>query len=150
MPLSNFTWIHSFTTSLGDISESSDISKLKKIIIRYKTHRYYNQFYIIAYKFVSKKDRLSPIQYFNKISYLKGAIIEIPRDTCCMNVKEDCGAGINVASNWWCIKEAKGSKGRIDDKKFRIIQLKVYLKDIVCIPNGDTGKFRVCKVEVLN
>lgn len=44
---------------------------------------------------------------------------------------------------------AGGTYGHISIQ-FKIIELKIYLCDVVCIPINTDGKFRVCKVEVMN
>jgi uncharacterized protein YjbI with pentapeptide repeats len=92
---------------------------------------------IRLYKLVDADGR-SPIQATGKLTYVKGQTYEVANaDT---DPEKDCGAGINVASLDWCIRE--WSEGR------RILVVEFTAADIACIPNGSDGKIRLhrCKV----
>jgi hypothetical protein len=128
---------------LGTVDQLNDLQELKKIYNKFKNK---DKLYFHAYKYVYKTTFGSPIK-FPRLVYKLHSVVEIPRKDCNSNPKVDCGAGINVASNWWCIRAAQGCFGKIY-KDYRIIQLDVYVKDIVCIPDGTDGKFRVCKAQV--
>jgi hypothetical protein len=56
------------------------------------------------------------------------------------NETEQCGAGINLATLDWCMKEWK--------EGYKILIAEFTAKDIACIPTGTDGKFRVhrCKI----
>lgn len=55
---------------------------------------------------------------------------------------EDCGAGLNVATLEWCIKN--------NDKKDAVyIEVEFKPEDIVSIPLQSDGKFRVKKLKVV-
>jgi len=56
------------------------------------------------------------------------------------DIHESCGAGINVATLDWCLKEWRVG--------YRILVVEFLKEDIACIPMGTDGKFRLhrCKV----
>lgn len=94
---------------------------------------------IIAYKYLTK-DMKSPING-KKIEYKIGKIVE--EKDCNFNEFESCGAGLNVATLEWCLKENNGNT----DTTY--IEVEFDPKDIVAIPWGTDGKFRVSKLKVL-
>lgn len=137
--------MNKYSDNLGNVEEKDDLKNLDKI---WKAHRRSKRLYFTAYKFVTNKERQSPIQP-SKLTYNKGEIVEMPRKSCNNNPNMSCAKGINVASNWWVIEAAGGKHGRISSK-YRIIELKIRLCDIVCIPKSGDAKFRVCRVTVMS
>ena len=93
---------------------------------------------IRAYK-LTDKDGNSPIQSSNKIHYKVGSIHEV-KDA---NIDEDihCGAGVNVATLDWCLKEYIAG--------YRLFLVEFTAKDIACIPTNTDGKFRLFKCTVV-
>ena len=57
------------------------------------------------------------------------------------NEREQCAAGINVASLDWCLREWK--------EGYRVLLVDFEAKDIACIPIGSDGKFRLYRCEVV-
>ena len=92
---------------------------------------------IRAYKLVDA-DYRSPIQSNRKLTYKIGETVKTK--TCDPDESMQCAAGINIASLPWCCRE--WSEG------FHILLVEFTAKDIVAIPFGTDGKFRVerCKV----
>ena len=92
---------------------------------------------IRAYKLVTS-DLKSPIHYGKTLTYEKGKTVEVKGALTDPNV--ECGAGVNVATLDWCIKN--WSTGR------RILIVEFTAKDIAAIPTTSDGKFRLhrCKV----
>ncbi len=90
---------------------------------------------IRAYKLVNKN--LEGI-YQGGLKYEIGASLEV-RDAN-TDPQEQCGAGINLATLPWCIREW------CKDRKILLCEFTA--QDIACIPYGTDGKFRVhrCKV----
>ena len=92
---------------------------------------------IRAYKLVDAAYR-SPIQSTGKLVYAVGATVEVetvePDDTV------QCGAGVNLATLPWCIREWQPGR--------RILVVEFTAADIVAIPVGD-GKFRVRRCTVI-
>jgi hypothetical protein len=82
------------------------------------------------------KNGLSPYQNFK---------YEIGRDyqfeNCNQDERESCGAGGNVATLQWCLKDNNGAD--------EFIEVEFQVKDIVAIPYCTDGKFRVKKFKVL-
>jgi hypothetical protein len=91
---------------------------------------------IRAYKLVTA-DLTSPIKTDNPIIYEIGSTVEAEANT---DPHQDCGAGINLATLPWCLREY--SPGQ------RILICEFTAKDIAAIPHGD-GKFRVHKAKVI-
>ena len=75
--------------------------------------------------------------YNSGINYLATDTFEV----ACADTDEtnDCGAGINLATLDWCLKEWKTG--------YRILIMEFLAADIACIPIASDGKFRVfrCK-----
>ena len=57
------------------------------------------------------------------------------------NPGEPCGAGINLATLDWCMKEWRDG--------YRILIAEFTAKDIACIPTATDGKFRVRKCKII-
>jgi uncharacterized protein YjbI with pentapeptide repeats len=91
---------------------------------------------IRAYKLVTA-DLTSPIKTDNSITYEIGSTVEAEANT---DPDLDCGAGINLATLPWCLREYGPGQ--------RILICEFTAKDIAAIPNGD-GKFRVHKAKVV-
>ena len=91
---------------------------------------------IIAYKLV-KADGLAPFN--GGITYEIGKSYEVKN----ANTDEatDCGAGINVATLDWCMKEHQ--------KGYRILKAKFTAEDIAAIPTGTDGKFRLFRCQIV-
>lgn len=97
---------------------------------------------IRAYKLVTT-DGDSPIAPDNghkAIRYIIGKSYRLKKAECNTNDSEQCGAGINLATLDWCMKE-----WRIG---YRILIAEFSAKDIASIPTATDGKFRVfrCKI----
>ncbi|MDD5381901.1 MAG: hypothetical protein PHG53_09745, partial [Phycisphaerae bacterium] len=91
---------------------------------------------IRAYKIV--KDNYEGI-YNGGLIYKKGMALKVTDYNS--SEKEQCGSGINLATLDWCIKEYKDG--------YRIMLCEFTAKDIVAIPIGSDGKFRVKKCKVI-
>jgi hypothetical protein len=91
---------------------------------------------IRAYKLVTE-DLMSPIRN-KRLKYEIGSIIEVSDADCDEN--KQCGAGINLATLDWCLKEWK--------EGYRVLICEFHREDIAAIPIASDGKFRVkrCKV----
>jgi hypothetical protein len=89
---------------------------------------------IRAYKLVTA-DGVGP--YNGGITYTVGKSVKAKANT---DASENCGAGINVATLDWCLKEYRPG--------YRILIVEFTAKDIAAIPTGTDGKFRLhrCKV----
>ena len=92
---------------------------------------------IRAYKLVSA-DYGSPIQTDHRLIYKVGKTLKVAKPNTAPTVL--CGAGINVATLPWVMRE--WSEGK------RILLVEFTAADIAAIPVGD-GKFRVRKVTVI-
>jgi hypothetical protein len=90
---------------------------------------------IRAYKLVTS-DGYGP--YHGGIKYEVGETYEVGDANCAAD--EQCGAGINLATLPWCIREWAPGK--------RILLAEFTAKDIAAIPIGD-GKFRVHKAKIV-
>lgn len=90
---------------------------------------------IRAYKLVNERNE-GP--YRGGIRYEKGKEYEVKDANT--NVNEDCGAGINVATLPWVLREWH--------KGYRVLVVEFAAKDIAAIPTASDGKFRLyrCKV----
>lgn len=132
---------------LGTVDEKSDVDLLREI----RSHNRKKGLHFYAYKFVKRENCGSPYYYCQRdnLFYLQNTTLELPREQCDKNTNHDCGAGINVASNWWAIRSSFGMGASVNRDRFKIIELKIDLCDIVCIPKDHEGKFRVCKVFVI-
>ena len=87
------------------------------------------------------KDGKSPIQDSGKIKYEVGKTYT--EKDCNNNEYENCGAGLNVATIFWCLKET------VNDNDVELIQCQFKVSDIVAIPYWTDGKFRVSKLKVI-
>jgi uncharacterized protein YjbI with pentapeptide repeats len=94
---------------------------------------------IRAYKLVDSEYN-SPI-HDKKLQYKKGQIVSVPLTECNKREEEHCGAGVNLATLPWCMKEWK--------EGYKILICEFTAKDIVAIPIGTDGKFRVQKCKVV-
>ena len=76
--------------------------------------------------------------YNGGIKYQKGKLASV--DNANTDETEQCGAGINIATLDWCMKEWR--------EGYRILIVEFTAKDIAAIPTATDGKFRVerCKV----
>ena len=91
---------------------------------------------IRAYKIVNAKNEGI---YHGGLIYEIGKVVEEKiSDT---NESRDCGAGINLATLDWCIKEWK--------EGYKILIVEFEVKDIACIPIGSDGKFRVFRCKII-
>ena len=133
------------TTNLGCVLETSDLNDLRELKKKCGRNK---RLYFTAYKYIVESDLGSPSRTYDRLFYPHYNILEVPRKECNKNPNVLCGAGINVASNSWAIRVAGGTYGHISIQ-FKIIELKIDLCDIVCIPKDHEGKFRVCKVFVI-
>jgi len=90
---------------------------------------------IRAYKLVNNYNQ-GP--YMGTITYEIGATVAV--DDADPDPTEDCGAGINVATLSWCLREWQPG--------YRILIVEFTAADIACIPHATDGKFRLhrCKV----
>jgi hypothetical protein len=91
-----------------------------------------------AWKFV-RADGGSPIQE-NRIIYVKGKSYSIKDGDSDERIQ--CAAGLNVATLPWCLRESN----KDDDL---IVEVEFQAKDILAIPFGTDGKFRVSKLKVI-
>jgi len=57
------------------------------------------------------------------------------------DVNEQCGAGINVATLDWCLKEYQDG--------YQILLIEFLASDIACIPTATDGKFRLHRCSVV-
>jgi hypothetical protein len=64
------------------------------------------------------------------------------------NPDTPCGAGINVATLDWILKEYKGQQDANDGDKLRVLIVEFTANDIASIPTNTDGKLRLfrCKV----
>ena len=92
---------------------------------------------IRAYKLVDAKGR-SPMQSSGKLTYRKGETVETEANA---DPNLQCGAGINVASLDWCLREWRSG--------WRVLVVEFTAKDIAAIPTGTDGKFRVTRCKVV-
>lgn len=122
---------------LGTLDTYEDFKKLRSF---WKKNPKSNAIFI-CYKFVKPNSLKSWYKFTNKpITYTVGTSIKLRRDRCDASNKE-CGAGINVADKLWV-------KNLLDHSSTQAISMECAVKDIVAMPLFD-GKFRVCKVKVL-
>jgi len=91
---------------------------------------------IRAYKLVNDKNE-GP--YNGGIVYEMKKTVEVKDAN--KDVAEHCGAGVNVATLDWCIKEWK--------EGYRILILEFTAKDIAAIPTATDGKFRLFRARVV-
>ena len=92
---------------------------------------------IRAYKLVNQNGEgiYSRQNDYSPINYLDPTMEEFAVLNFDMNDQNQCGAGINLATLDWCIKEWKLS--------YRILIMEFTANDIAAIPIGTDGKFRV-------
>jgi len=76
------------------------------------------------------------------VEYKIGETIRIKKADCEYDENVQCGAGINLATLDWCLKEKTG-----DSQKILLCEFTA--KDIVAIPLGTDGKFRVERCRVI-
>jgi hypothetical protein len=93
---------------------------------------------IRAYKLVDAKGQ-SPIQNTNKLTYTVGQSYSVTDANTDPNV--DCGAGINVATMDWCLREYRDG--------WRVMVVEFVAADIACIPLASDGKFRLHRCTVV-
>ena len=93
---------------------------------------------LIAYKYLDGDQ--SPTNS-KKLTYKVGKVIT--EKDCNFDEFEQCGAGLNVATIEWCLRETSQDLDRT------YIEIEFDPKDIVAIPWGTDGKFRVSKLKVL-
>ncbi len=90
-------------------------------------------------------DQSNPVRAYKVVNskhtgiYNPGLIYEIGKQVAVGqwndNETESCGSGINLASLDWCLSEWRES--------YKILLCEFKKEDIVCIPIGSDGKFRV-------
>ena len=91
---------------------------------------------IRAYKLVNKKN----VGPFNGgIVYKVGKTYKEPKAN--LNEADQCGAGINLATLDWCMKEWQDG--------YKILVAEFTAKDIAAIPTATDGKFRVKKCKIV-
>jgi hypothetical protein len=91
---------------------------------------------IRAYKIINdKKEGI----YSGGLKYKVGSVVKV--DKWNTNEHEQCGAGISLATLDWCLREH--GEGKV------ILLCEFTAKDIVAIPVGSDGKFRVKKCKVI-
>jgi len=83
-----------------------------------------------AYKLVNDK---SEGPFNGGVKYELGKLIEC--DSADDDVTEQCGAGLNVATLDWCLREWRPG--------YRILIVEFDVSDIACIPTATDGKFRL-------
>jgi len=91
---------------------------------------------IRAYKLVTA-DGVGPFN--GGIKYEMGQEYLVADANC--DPLQDCGAGINVATMDWCLKNWQGG--------YRILVVEFTKDDIAAIPYGSDGKFRLKKCKVV-
>ncbi|HWY35147.1 MAG TPA: hypothetical protein VNX68_10915 [Nitrosopumilaceae archaeon] len=131
--------------SLGSVELPEDLQTLKK---HWKNHPKSNK-YVYVFKYVKNKNYGSPVKTGHPLVYGIGTTVSLPREECEDDISQNCARGINVATLWWVLRNSGAARGKIDEH-YVIIRLKLAIKDIVCIPTNTDGKFRVCKVEVID
>ncbi|MFH1615792.1 MAG: pentapeptide repeat-containing protein [Planctomycetota bacterium] len=90
-------------------------------------------------------DQIGPIRAYKLVNsqntgiYNPGLVYEIGKTITVNawdeNENQSCGAGINLASLDWCLKEWKVG--------YKILLCEFNKENIICIPVGSDGKFRV-------
>ena len=85
---------------------------------------------IVAYKLINERGEG---HYQGGINYLTDKSFEVANANTDPLVQ--CGAGINVATLPWCMREWQ--------QGYRILKLQFTAKDIACIPTATDGKFRL-------
>jgi len=83
----------------------------------------------------------SPIQDSGKIEYKVGKTYT--EKDCNTDEFNECGAGLNVATIQWCLKNTVGNDS------VELIECQFKVSDIVAVPYWTDGKFRVKKLKVL-
>ena len=77
--------------------------------------------------------------FYGGIVYTVGATVSVSdADT---DPAEHCGAGVNVATLDWCLKEWQPG--------YRVLVLEFTAADIACIPTATDGKFRLYRATVV-
>ncbi len=92
---------------------------------------------LVAFKLVTSKGE-GP--YNGGIIYTPGETVSV--DNATTDVAEDCGAGINVATLDWCLKEWRTG--------YRILRVAFTTDDIAAIPTATDGKFRLHRCRVVD
>ena len=101
---------------------------------------------IRLYKLVTH-DLKSPIQHDRTrvVKYEIGAIVEVRNANTDPTV--DCGAGVNVATLPWCLRNfGEAQRG---DNPGRILIVEFTAADIACIPTATDGKVRLHRCTVV-
>jgi hypothetical protein len=101
-----------------------------------------------AYKYLKKEHggQWSPVAD-RKINYSMNQVVTVPKNKCDYDECNDCGAGINLATRDWVLREAglyimETGKPAINSC-YVIRQFEFRICDIVCMPIDSNGKFRV-------
>ena len=79
-------------------------------------------------------------RYLSVVTYKPGAKVEVLNANS--DVDETCGAGVNVATLDWCIREY-GLSRKENQANHLIIEIECTANDIACIPTASDGKFRL-------
>jgi hypothetical protein len=93
---------------------------------------------IRAYKLVDAEGQ-SPMQSTEKLTYTVGRAYEVADANT--NPTVDCGAGINVATMDWCLREYNAG--------WRVMVVEFTAADIACVPIASDGKFRLHRCTVV-
>jgi len=118
----------------ADLSRANGVSKYKSIPLMMLLDQ---PGPIRLYKLVTH-DLQSPIHH-KRLKYIMGEeVCETEADT---NDREQCGAGINVATLDWCMREWQITN--------RILVVEFTAADIACIPVGTDGKIRLWRCNVV-
>lgn len=95
---------------------------------------------IHAYKYTDANGK-GPYQPVKSITYAVGKTYEVKRWS--NNRREDCGRGLHVATKKWCLHDTRYRNG------YLLFLVRIKVKDVVCVPFGTLGKFRVKKLKVI-
>ena len=95
---------------------------------------------LILYKYL-RKDMTSPYQ---GLKYEIGKIYKMDIKDCDENIFNNCGAGFNVATKEWCLKDSKHREG-----EWKFVQAAVHWKDVISVPLYTDGKIRCRKMKIL-
>jgi hypothetical protein len=103
---------------------------------------------IRLFKLVTK-DLGSPTasgSYFPVLNYQVGNTVEVP--DALTDPHQDCGAGVNVATLDWILREYAPEKS-VPRDGYRLVELEFTKEDIACIPYSSNGKIRLHRAKVV-
>lgn len=79
----------------------------------------------------------------------KGAILRVKRPN--RNIYQSCGAGVNVATMYWCADRCYCSwSTQLFSWSYIIWAVRFRTRDVACIPRMTDGKFRLYKCKVVH